>query len=96
MGVRRVSGQHEDEAVEPDMRFVPHPRLAEIVHYVSYGTPGGEFDSQCRAAVVTEAMRGSTTVSVAVLNPSGLFFDQGLPYSHEPRGGTWHRNGECG
>jgi hypothetical protein len=24
------------------------------VHYVSYGTPGGEYTSQCRAAIITE------------------------------------------
>ena len=28
------------------------PTVGRIVHYVSYGTPGGEFTSQCRAAVV--------------------------------------------
>lgn len=30
------------------------PTVGRIVHYVSYGTPGGEYTSQCRAAVVTE------------------------------------------
>jgi hypothetical protein len=24
------------------------------VHYVSYGTPGGEYTSECRAAIITE------------------------------------------
>lgn len=28
--------------------------IGRIVHYVSYGTPGGEYTSECRAAVVTE------------------------------------------
>jgi hypothetical protein len=28
------------------------PSVGRIVHYVSYGTPGGEYTSQCRAAVV--------------------------------------------
>jgi len=28
-------------------------RIGEIVHYRSYGTPGGEFPSTCRAAIVT-------------------------------------------
>lgn len=31
-----------------------HPRIGDVVHYVSYGTPGGEYTSECRAAVVTE------------------------------------------
>lgn len=30
------------------------PRLNDHVHYVSYGTPGGEYSSRCRAAIVTE------------------------------------------
>jgi hypothetical protein len=30
------------------------PSISRDVHYVSYGTPGGEFPSVCRAAKVTE------------------------------------------
>jgi hypothetical protein len=30
------------------------PTVGRIVHYVSYGTPGGEYTSQCRAAIITE------------------------------------------
>lgn len=30
------------------------PSVGRIVHYVSFGTPGGEYTSQCRAAVITE------------------------------------------
>lgn len=29
------------------------PSVGRIVHYTSYGTPGGEYPSVCRAAVVT-------------------------------------------
>jgi hypothetical protein len=29
------------------------PSVGRIVHYVSYGTPGGEYPKACRAAVVT-------------------------------------------
>lgn len=85
------------------------PTIGEIVHYVSYGTPGGEFTSQCRAAIVTEvtALDGDDAAqaeienwdedqrcraSLAVLNPTGLFFDTGLFQSEIARpGGTWHR-----
>jgi hypothetical protein len=31
------------------------PTVGRMVHYVSYGTPNGEYTSQCRAAIVTEA-----------------------------------------
>lgn len=30
------------------------PSVGRTVHYVSFGTPGGEYTSECRAAVVTE------------------------------------------
>jgi hypothetical protein len=34
---------------------VQHPSVARVVHYVAYGTPGGEFPAGvCRAAIVTE------------------------------------------
>lgn len=71
------------------------PSVGRVVHYVSYGTPGGEYASKCRAAIITEVAGplpagGRLLVSLAVLNPTGLFFDEGLPYSEEHRGGTWH------
>lgn len=67
------------------------PSIGRIVHYVSYGTPGGEYTSQCRAAIITDASPGllpeatdvqheidsdATVVGLCVLNPSGLFFKQ--------------------
>lgn len=93
------------------------PTVGCIVHYVSYGTPGGEYTSQCRAAVVTatgvgnsfEVRNGAGEVvvtmddddplvaSLCVLNPTGMFFREKVPYQHpdngphgRPRGGTWH------
>lgn len=72
------------------------PSVGRIVHYVSYGTPGGEFESECRAAVVTEVLPTEPyedqIASLCVLNPTGQFFNQNVtqdedkPYS----GGTWH------
>lgn len=29
------------------------PTIGRVVHYVSYGTPGGEYASECRAAIIT-------------------------------------------
>jgi hypothetical protein len=86
------------------------PTIGRIVHYVSYGTPAGEYRSECRAAVVTFVpgtftSPGGGSLSLCVLNPEGMFFNQGVPY-HEGdtghdhagdeipersyRGGTWH------
>jgi hypothetical protein len=67
----------------------PVPSVGRIVHYVSYGTPGGEYTSQCRAAIITEVGPGLLpdvteqqrehdsavpVVGLCVLNPTGLFF----------------------
>jgi hypothetical protein len=80
------------------------PSVGRIVHYVSYGTPGGEFSMECRAAIVTEVPEGvenPQTRGLCVLNPTGMFFNRTVPY-HEGvpfddehpelayRGGTWH------
>lgn len=69
------------------------PSVGRVVHYVSYGTPGGEYDSQCRAAIITEVAADGhrlltepdgrqhssdeVVVGLAVLNPSGMFFKRG-------------------
>lgn len=65
--------------------------VGRIVHYVSYGTPNGEYASQCRAAIITEVDGESFQVGLAVLNPTGLFFRQGVMADFtENQGGTWH------
>lgn len=66
----------------------PKPSVGRVVHYVSYGTPGGEYTSQCRAAIVTEVptdppANAETEIGLAVLNPEGIFFNRGVP-QHEP------------
>jgi hypothetical protein len=75
------------------------PTVGRMVHYVSYGTPGGEYTSQCRAAIVT-AVNGpnernefdpeSGDVDLCVLNPEGFFFNKYVPYDEGHRGGSWH------
>lgn len=88
------------------------PTVGRTVHYVSYGTPGGEYGKECRAAIVTavddgtatlvdldtsgqvtreQVQRGPETVSLCVLNPTGLFFNQGVKHDQEGHvGGSWH------
>ncbi len=61
-----------------------------MVHYVSHGTPGGEYTSQCRAAIVT-AVNEHGTLGLAVLNPTGMFFNPSAWADFtENQGGTWH------
>lgn len=70
------------------------PSVGRVAHYVSYGTPGGEYVSECRAAIITEAVTSEVgvdwPVSLCVLNPTGLFFNTDVAYSEERKGGTWH------
>lgn len=66
------------------------PSVGRIVHYQSFGTPGGEYTSQCRAAIVTEVDTGDT-VGLMVANPTGQFFNRTVVHDEdEKRGGTWH------
>jgi hypothetical protein len=67
------------------------PSIGRIVHYVSYGTPGGEYGKECRAAIVTEVTETEVNernpagdgvfreaVGLCVLNPTGLFLNRGV------------------
>ncbi len=53
------------------------PSVGGIVHYVSYGTPGGEYSRECRAAIVTET-GVNDIVGLFVANPTGLFLNRGV------------------
>lgn len=70
------------------------PSIGRVVHYHSYGTPNGEYQPRPRAAMITDvAVDGAGVVnervSLAVFNPTGLFFDVAVPYSDEPKPGHW-------
>jgi hypothetical protein len=73
------------------------PSVGRAVHYVSYGTPGGEYPKACRAADVTEVGLDihPQVVGLMVKNPTGLFFHSlaagGVRQDEQDKaGGTWH------
>lgn len=66
------------------------PSVGRIVHYQSYGTPKGEYKPLPRAAVVTEVDEDGSTVGLCVLNPTGQFFNQHVPFSVDPEPGHWN------
>ncbi|WP_030661113.1 hypothetical protein [Streptomyces rimosus] len=69
---------------------MPKPSIGRIVHYRSYGTPGGEHRPACRFAIITET-HDDERASLVVFNPNGLYFDRGCPYDEAGQlGGTWH------
>lgn len=79
------------------------PSVGRIVHYVSYGTPGGEYSSVCRAAIITAVhedpdpsdpatvqpgeTRRMGEADLCVLNPEGMFFNRNCPHSEGQRPG---------
>jgi hypothetical protein len=72
--------------------------FGRIVHYVAYGTPGGEFPAGAHRAAIITALDNygigrfvdNPEVSLCVMNPTGLFFNQQVPYDAEGKPGTWH------
>ena len=88
--------------METDRKPEPVPSVGRVVHYVAYGTPGGEFPAGvCRAATITEVTVGhpedlsrevdeTPTVGLCVMNPTGLFFNRGIQYDPDKAPGTWH------
>jgi hypothetical protein len=66
------------------------PTVGRIVHYVSYGTPGGEYESTCRAAIVAGVFAETGVLDLVVFNPSGLFFNACAQDEDKHAGGTWH------
>ena len=80
------------------------PSVGRIVHYVSFGTPGGEYGKECRAAIITQVVgpafdpatmqesKDSHVVGLCVLNPTGQFFNPSVVQMENPShdGGTWH------
>ncbi|MFC5930906.1 hypothetical protein D6T64_11995 [Cryobacterium melibiosiphilum] len=68
------------------------PTIGRIVHYQSYGTPGGEFLPLPRAAIVTAVTSDGEfpAASLCILNPIGMFFNEDVPFSEEPAPGCWN------
>jgi len=65
------------------------PYLTESVHYQAHGSADGKYPSVCRAAIITEVQTGATA-AVAVLNPTGMFFQPQLSHDENRTPGSWH------
>lgn len=67
------------------------PSIGRTVHYVAYGTPGGEFPAGAhRAAIITE-VHADNVISLCAINPTGLFFHTATPFDPTAqKPGTWH------
>jgi hypothetical protein len=77
------------------------PTVGRTVHYHSLGSADGRFPSEPRAAIVTEVPELTPSqpnsgppgyvksASLAVLNPTGMHFQQCVRYSEGREPGTW-------
>ena len=72
------------------------PTIGRIVHYQSFGTPGGEYLPETRAAIITEVHdddpvpeSGVPYVGLCILNPTGQFFNRNVRYAETPTPGCW-------
>jgi hypothetical protein len=72
------------------------PSIGRVVHYQSYGTPGGEYESVPRAAIITQVPENDPNgnpngfVGLCILNPTGMFFNPHVKYSETPKAGCWN------
>jgi len=76
------------------------PSVGRIVHYVAYGTPGGEFPAGVhRAAIITEvhdtirdqSQPDPEMVGLQVINPTGVFFNTAVKHDEDTKApGSWH------
>ena len=67
----------------------PIPTVGRVVHYISYGTPNGEFNPEHRAAIITAVHNESDNqVDLFVISPTGFFFNQRV--NKGEREGQWH------
>jgi len=65
------------------------PSVGRVVHYQSYGTPGGEYLPEPRAAIIT-SVGVVGQMALAILNPTGMFFNECVPFAEEPTPGHWN------
>jgi hypothetical protein len=79
-----TSGQGDASPSFPSQK----PSIGRIVHYLRYGSPGGEHKPEPSPAVVTKVLDDTGRCQLFVMNPNGLYFNE-TPYSVEPKPGHW-------
>lgn len=91
-----MPGLRRNHLATPETGDSVIPSIGRIVHYHSYGTPGGEYQPEPRAAIVTAVPPRSdgspgdgSVLSLAVLNPTGMFFNTAVPVAAAPTPGHW-------
>lgn len=70
------------------------PSIGRTVHYQSYGTPGGEYEPEPLAAIVTKVGGpghvNSECVDLCVFYPNGLSYKTVVQRADVPTPGCWN------
>jgi hypothetical protein len=69
------------------------PSVGRIVHYVAYGTPGGEYKAGAHRAAIVTQVHSDSCIDICIINPTGLFFATSallMDPSVDVTPGTWH------
>lgn len=71
------------------------PSVGSIVHYVAFGTPGGEYQpGAARPAIITSVIDAEKgLITAAIFQVEGIFFrnaEKPLLYDEKRAPGTWH------
>lgn len=64
------------------------PEIGRIVHYMRFGSRGGEHKPEPSPAIITKVLDDNGSCQLFVMNPSGLYFNES-PYSPELKPGHW-------
>jgi hypothetical protein len=69
--------------------------IGDTVHYRSYGTPGGEYLPECRAAIIVGIPKRTRAANsrgedLFVMTPTGEHHNRCLQDEDTKAGGTWH------
>jgi hypothetical protein len=65
--------------------------VGRMVHYVAYGTPGGEYQAGAhRAAIITEVLDSNGYCTLTVFNPTGVHWNKSSYDEATKSPGTWH------
>lgn len=73
------------------------PTIGRVVHYISYGTPNGEYKPEHRAAIITRVSEtNENQVDICVFNPKGIFFNENVNFGTREGQVHWPERDEDG
>lgn len=73
---------------------IPVPSIGRVVHFVRPGSADGKHKPAHAAAIITAVPGGKgfedIGISLCVLNPNGLYFNENVKHDEDQGPSTWH------